>query len=247
MQTNRRSFLKATGITALGISSVLSVVQGSEDETGADDLGLKNVVRKLMRAGKADKADNLLNRHDVDHFVTSLEPAQGSNGVSTQDIYGYGDSSIDFFGYHGSGNLYTVELWWDVEFDRSSFECGAPNEVAAFTFEGARWEYEKSSASYPSQAEAFRSDTDGVKVEWPGNVGPETGQIDGHFWVTLEKNAAYADQAHNVWGHFTHNWTPQWKGYCLTALLGQSVSMSPGILSIDSTADSWEKRKLKEI
>lgn len=219
------------------------IVRGDEGEPGVNDLGLQKQIHGLMDAGKTEKAKKILEKHDIDHFLTSL-----NDGVSTQDIYSYNNSSVDYLGYYtGSGYLYNVELWWDLEWDRSSFECGAPNDVAAFTFDGTRWEYEKGSADYPSQAEGFRSENGGAKIEWPGNVGPETGQIDGHFWVTLEKNAQYGDQAHDVWAHFTHNWTPQWKGYCLTAFLGQDVSLSPGVVTIDSTADNWEKRKLKDI
>lgn len=233
---------------------------------GTEETGVTKAYRKLMKKGKTKKAIKFLRKNNVDYghkriratpqgqvvkTMSNPTPSQleskdsskqpsSDSDIGTENMFTTNGSTFDFLGYAAAKPLYNVELWWDLA-PVPSNSCPDPHDAAAITFSGARWEFEGGSESTSNFCKKFDSRKDGLKVEWDDSKAWATeGKSTGHFWASIEKASPYRGSAQNVWAHFSHTWTPTYKASCLGALLGKSVTLSPGVLGIDTVADKWK-------
>lgn len=186
----------------------------------------------------------------------SSEPTQpaadtdrpAAEGGPTGGVFNKGESDIDFFMYHLSGDLFSFEIAFDHTATPFDTDCLAPNDVLAVTFNGARWQYEPGSKNIVSgDLRHFDSRKDGVKIEWYYDAYPSTGETSGHFVTLLRKADNYDGDPSNVWVHYKHVYTPFYKLGCYNGLLGTNLSLAAGNVSISFDASSWEKNDIQSL
>lgn len=242
--SKRRQFMKATAGSVLLFGSVGTA---QAETVGTDEIGVTDKIRDAIDDGDTDKAKKILEDNDInyDHqrMVRSSESGNDDGGVSTESGFDEEKDTIDLFGYETAAPLFNAEVSWDLD-PHFNVDCYQPNDTAAVTFEGARWQidgdiwsdyYTEDTYSEPKGFYGFWND----EVAWL--INDETY---GNIGATLEKAQNYRGNEQNIWGHYSHTWMPPWKGSCAAAqFVPDDVSISAGALSVDNVASKWKIRK----
>ncbi|WP_172704595.1 hypothetical protein [Haloterrigena thermotolerans] len=169
----RRDVLKTTaglGMLTLAPSSVTA-----DNGSSVKEAGVSHEFNQLIDDCKVDEALKLLDENGVNYTKVTESISANTEGVSTQDFYDKGSSSVTFYTneWDKSKNEYAIGLGWTVEGYSNGASGPAPVDVPVLAFEDDIFGYVDDSARGTGNVEDHDggSEVDGklsIKSE-PGN------------------------------------------------------------------------------
>jgi len=121
--------------------------QGTQSGASSNAVGITNAIKNHIRKGRADKAKELCEKHDVEHAFSeskvSVEDKSGEDSVSSQSLgYSKGESTIGCGAWRTEGDYYNVQgyitLAGSAEVDGPSAAWYA-DDAFAIVFDSSEW------------------------------------------------------------------------------------------------------------
>lgn len=243
-KSTRRQTLKSIVGAAAGISLGTGFVQSAraqEEKVGLEELGLADEYEKLLRQGKVDDAEALLQSNGVaysrDSVPVGVKQSDESGGITASpDMYGKAESSVDLVATYNYGDLWRTSLNPALHVV-DIYDAGDPDGMG-ISFSSDLWEFEPGTESLGTYTSNFDPNPEGVIAEFDEvnahlNDTPPRDVQYPYFRVDLEKTES---GAHNIYGHYSHTWCPVVCG-------GASFSISAGFLSVGTGTgtERWKK------
>lgn len=104
---DRRRFLQSTVAVTSGLATVgTATATNKDDKIGTDRAGITNAVSNLLKKGEIEKAEKLLDKHNVEYYASKKNISDSS--VSTQAIWDPDESYVTNHVSNQHDNVYTV-------------------------------------------------------------------------------------------------------------------------------------------
>lgn len=242
VRRNRRKFLKSIA----GTTMIAGSIGFGSELVSAEEIGITEKIHQLIINGRVKQAKDLLESHDINHgYINGKKYPEDSSGIGTQSVFKKEPTNVHFFAYEQGAPYYNAEVTWDLS-PHTSADSMQPNDVVAVTFNGARWQVNADTDIWNDYyIENKWTRPDGFTGKWDDEVAyVMNGDTSGYIGAMLEKSENYRGNKQNLWAHYKHTWVPPWKGGGAGAILAASdIGLAPGILSVDTFADTWNIRK----
>ncbi|WP_157231325.1 hypothetical protein [Halostagnicola larsenii] len=280
----RRSCIKSIG----GIVSLATVANTSVAAQDSES-NFREQLDQLISHGRTDEAKDLLESHDLKYdmhkneysILNSTTPedstsnSTNSGGVSTQDFYNYGDSTIEYTLSELPSGKYLANINWVLKEDDNALhgaERPYPKDGVAIAWEDSQWGYVDESIDRLNiqywydepggdfnNAERVEENTPelksgpfmepansvGILVDDRGHLGIDADEMRGHLSLKLRKQDSHIG---SVGMNYSHNWTPAHKE--VGNIIGSvdfSGKVSSISVSVPSGADKWSNSKGREV
>lgn len=258
---SRRTILKTTGISLSGVSAVsgLGTARGSQAKQATEDVGITNAVDRLLLNSEIEKATRLLEKHDIEHYITSAsnpiihqrpKSTQNGDSINVQDEYTKDDATISLTLYNKESDIYTAtNTWnpgsgdWGDGYNDSSVD--EPADPVAMYWSDTYWQpVQQGSQNFtPGNSQVSYKDyyTYGVSGEFDdaSKVDLSNGASRaGAFQTDIERlNEDVLDEPANVTAEYRHTWSSPFG-----IIDAFSFSLGPAGITIDNGFDGgdWE-------
>lgn len=154
----RRQFLKATGISTLGLLGVGNVT-ASDTKQSAVEAGIDDKLESLYTDGDFEEILDLLKENEITATTRketrTTQPSDSEEDISPQHWFNKGDSTITHAGFlwkkasnhdYLANDVYQCDVSWDL--NRTSqdapgitLDSPAPMDQAIIAFDKSRWDY----------------------------------------------------------------------------------------------------------
>lgn len=106
-EVGRRRFIQSAVAVTSGLSTVgISSAKGKPEDNGSDEVGITNAVSTFLKRGDFEKAERLLDKHDIEYYVSKKNTNAGS--VGPQMTWDPDASYVSLYVYNNHDNVYTA-------------------------------------------------------------------------------------------------------------------------------------------
>lgn len=245
---NRRKFVTRIGASMAGLTIPLvgsATAQNKNNKVGAEDVGINTTVLELLKAGKHQKAEKLLTKHNIDYDSSfGMTPSDGthesgnnSNQISTQDQWSRAMSWFYHTTWHNSGRTYQSYTQWDLN-SPDPIDTAGPQDGIGITVNPDLWEIINYSWKSDNRSSLHKRGIKGVIFDFndPNDTGAGSSLTTGWGTVKIQK---IERGNHNIYGTYAHTWNvggvPGWASF--------GLNIGPISVSGNGAVDHWKKRK----
>lgn len=234
---NRRTFIKQGSSVAVGTLAFGGKAIAGTGGQSLEEANIKKAYDKLIKKGKLDQAERLLQNHNVTYERSTIPVGnkQSTGDVSTE-LYSESKAQVDLYAVHDWDNYYSADLYWTMYAD-NAIDTPGPNDGVGVSFASARWAYEPGTAETSAYTSGVDPNPEGVIAEFDDldAYNNQEQPNDGYLLTQLEKQES---GQHNIYGHYGHTYYSNGTGSG-----GVSFSISVGFLGISfsGSAEKWKK------